>query len=34
MDYFFTPLSLFITICVCISLLSIYDLVRNALRGE
>jgi hypothetical protein len=34
MDFYFTPLSLFITFCICISGLSILDILINALRGE
>jgi len=34
MDYYFTPLSLFITVCICISGLSILDIAINAFRGE
>ena len=32
MDYYFTPLSLFITIVSTLSLLVLVDIVRNAIR--
>jgi len=34
MDYYFEPLSLFITIVSTLSLLALVDIVRNTIRGE